>query len=334
MTTKYIIEGNISFYDELYKSLDDSDDEKDDVCQITGEPLTNTSVTMECGHKFNYLPLYKEIYNQKYIFNTYTIESLNNKNKIKFQNECKPYYIKCPYCRDIQFTILPYYQELCLNKVYGINSLDFSLPDKKLIHTSYGFNHCGKLFMNVGKPCSHNNCSSLNVACIIGTELNYCIIHWREGNKQYKQQQKEKKILEKKKIIEEKKQQKLKIAEEKKEQNIKEKVKAFELKNAERIAKGLKPLAPRKKCINKNIVDSKSLENTVIGQVNIDTYVPEQEPQEQISKINKNIPEELLCKGIISYGQNKGKQCRLKHLENQLYCFRHVPKECKYNNDK
>ena len=329
MTTNYIIEGNISFYDELYKSLDDSDDEKDNVCQISGESLTEQSVTMECGHKFNYIPLYKEIYNQKYIFNTYTIESLNNKNKQKFQIENKQYYIKCPYCRDIQFTILPYYEELGLSKVYGLNSLDFSLPNKKLIHTSYGFNHCGKFFINIGKPCSHTNCNSLNVANITGTELNYCVTHWREGNKQYKQQENQKKLEEKKqqiqKKLEEKKQQIQKKLEEKKQ----EKQQLLEVKNSERIAKGLKPLAPRNPRINKIVINNNSnnVENTVIGEVNINTYVPEE--QEQSVKINKNVSEELLCKGIISYGPNKGKQCRLKHLENKLYCFRHVPKECK-----
>jgi hypothetical protein len=320
MTTKYIIEGSISFYDELYKSLDDSDLETDNICQISGEPLSEKSVTMECGHKFNYIPLYKEIYNQKYVFNTYTLENLNNKNKLKFQKEHKQYYIKCPYCRDIQFTILPYYEDLQLAKFYGINSLDFSLPNKRLIHTGYGFNHYGKIFMNIGKPCNHNNCNSLNVANIEGTDLNYCIIHWKEGNKNFKNQQKleekQKKIEEKLKILEDKKQ---KILEEK-QKKIEEKLKKFEEKNAERIAKGLKPLVSRKKA---------NVENKIIGEVSIEEYVPEDQNKENTNKkikIKSPISEELLCKGILSSGPNKGKQCTLRHIDNQQYCFRHIPK--------
>ena len=82
--SKYTIEGNINFYDELYKSLDSSDDEikcddenkgDDEIkgdheitgnyemneCQITGLPLGDKSVTLECKHNFNYIPLYREI---------------------------------------------------------------------------------------------------------------------------------------------------------------------------------------------------------------------------------------------------------------------------------
>ena len=189
MTTNYIIEGNINFYDELYKSLDYDEDEQNEICQINGEVLCDKFVTLECGHKFNYIPLYKEIYNQKYIFNTYTIESLNKKNKDKFVNSLKQYFIRCPYCRDIQFTILPYYEELGLNKIYGINSLDFSLPNKKLLHTKYDFYYFGHLFCNTGNNCNYLNCNSLNVANIKDTDLNYCFIHWKQGNKEFKSKQ-------------------------------------------------------------------------------------------------------------------------------------------------
>ena len=35
---KYTIEGNINFYEELYKSFDDLDDTTIELCQITGTP--------------------------------------------------------------------------------------------------------------------------------------------------------------------------------------------------------------------------------------------------------------------------------------------------------
>ena len=68
--TKYKIEGNIDFYDELYKSLDIEEneqktDEDNNLCLITNEPLTDKYHEMACGHKFNYLPLFLDIKNHK-----------------------------------------------------------------------------------------------------------------------------------------------------------------------------------------------------------------------------------------------------------------------------
>ena len=56
---KYIIEGGLDFYEELYKSLDDSDqdqdnDTSDNLCQITGQPLTDRFITMEYKHTLYY----------------------------------------------------------------------------------------------------------------------------------------------------------------------------------------------------------------------------------------------------------------------------------------
>ena len=46
--SKYIIEGGINFYEELYKSLDKNDTKEDEeeLCQITGLPLIDRYVTM------------------------------------------------------------------------------------------------------------------------------------------------------------------------------------------------------------------------------------------------------------------------------------------------
>jgi len=317
MTTKYIIQGNINFYDELYKSLDDSDDEnekQDNLCQITGEPLTSRFVTMECGHKFNYKPLFKEIYNQKYNYCTYTIDSLDNKNKFKFKVSGKDYYLKCPYCREIQFTILPFYEDLVKpNKmykaVYGINSLDKTLPGTKQIpyvgHYSGPFNLFGKEFSMSGYQCSYANCYATHIAHIDNTELNYCHIHWKVGLKQYNAAEKQKLLEKKKKLIEEKKQIKQQLLQEKQE--------LLEKKNAERIAKGLKPLANKKTNTNKK-------SNEVIGEPVIGEYVPDSDI--------------VLCKGIIKSGPNKGKQCTSKHLPEDEYCCKHSEKykETKKNN--
>ncbi len=341
MTTKYIIQGNVNFYDELYKSLDDSDDEKDNICQITGEPLIDRFVTMECGHKFNYKPLFKEIYRQKYDYGTYTVENLDNKNKHKLKLSEKDYYLKCPYCREIQFTILPFYEDLVKpNKmykaVYGINSLDSTLPNTKKIpyvaHYSNSFHYFGKEFSMSGSQCDYVNCYASHTAHIDNTNLNYCHVHWKLGLKQHNavqkqkfKEQKQKLLDEKKKLLEEKKkliEQKKQVLEEKKQikkQLLQEKQKLLEKTNAERIAKGLKPLTTKKINTNKNKnIITKT--NEVIGETVIGEYVPDSDI--------------VLCKGIIKSGPNKGKQCTSKHLPEDEYCCKHSEKykESKKNN--
>ena len=60
----YKIEGNVNFYDELYKSLDEPEDGNDlNVCLITNKPLENDCISLSCNHKFNYDAIYNDIYN-------------------------------------------------------------------------------------------------------------------------------------------------------------------------------------------------------------------------------------------------------------------------------
>ena len=100
----YIIENDIDFFSELNKELttDSSDNinnllslNEDTICLITREPLTDNYITLECNHKFNYLPLYNEVSNQK--INTYLETTYLKINQIK-----------CPYCRNITNNLLPY----------------------------------------------------------------------------------------------------------------------------------------------------------------------------------------------------------------------------------
>ena len=118
MTKNYIIEGGIDFYAELYGSLynknteNQIDDTNKNVCLITDEPLEANSITLTCNHKFNYVPLYKDLVNHKKKFNT-----------MESSGALKPGEIRCPYCRHKQNFVLPYYEELCLPKVSGINEV-------------------------------------------------------------------------------------------------------------------------------------------------------------------------------------------------------------------
>ena len=89
-------------------------------------------------------------------------------------------------------------------------------------------------------------------------------------------------------------------------------------KNNEQIAKGLKPLIFRKK--------PETPENIIIGQTNIKEYIPDDNNNNNISN-KKLIEPHLLCQSITMFGKNKGKQCSIKHIENELYCFRHMVKK-------
>lgn len=197
----YNIEGNINFQDELKNLLnnDDNEDEnQENICQISGYPLTTNFVTLDCNHKFNYVPLYKELTNQRYKFKNYSINSLSLTDRKKLIESTANYFIKCPYCRNIQFTILPYYEELGLNKEYGINSLDPNLPNPLInldINTGGQMIYKGLVFKNFpGIFCNNVNifgdvCTGKYVNNIPNTQLYYCCKHYSAGNKKYKMDQ-------------------------------------------------------------------------------------------------------------------------------------------------
>lgn len=98
----------MNFYDLLYSSIsadtkednettskDGDGDDGDDICLISYDKLEPQYITLLCGHKFNYEPLFNEIYNQKHVQNY-----LETKRVAKHQ-------LKCPYCRNVQNKILP-----------------------------------------------------------------------------------------------------------------------------------------------------------------------------------------------------------------------------------
>lgn len=226
---KYITEENINFYDELFKSLDDITNETNKSCQITGLPLDNNFVTLECNHQFNYIPLYTEICKQKFNYGAYNINNLSPDDSNKINGSGLDYFIKCPYCRNIQFTILPYYDDLKLKKIYGINTLDLAYYGEKYIK-NVSFMYKGLTFQ-YGQCCREiltNNsnpilCKNTNVTKINNTDLTYCVNHYATALKEYKL------ILsiQKKNALKQKKENYAKQLEE---------------LNLDRVAKGLKPL--------------------------------------------------------------------------------------------
>jgi len=155
--TKYLTEGGINFFEELSKSVNEVSKEEVSVCLITNETLTEHFVKMECGHEFNYVPLYKEI---------------------KFQKTCKNLEIsklaineiKCPYCRKIQRGVLPFHEELksITPKIYGVNSLTLTIPLKPVAPVHEAGLVCPQLLktgINKGAPCGKHACAGAGGLC-------------------------------------------------------------------------------------------------------------------------------------------------------------------------
>tara|TARA_Y100000768_G_scaffold388785_1_gene387181 strand:+ start:3913 stop:4527 length:615 start_codon:yes stop_codon:yes gene_type:complete len=156
---KYITEGNINFFDEVNKK-DDINVIDTECCLIENKPLTENYITLNCNHKFNYVPIFNEIIKQKTVYNPNEITKLKN------------YQIKCPYCRQITNNLIPFIP--CIPSSKKINGV--TIPN------IFCFNHknCSWKFKsgkNKGKLC---NCN--------GFDSKYgplCEKHWNMKQKKY-----------------------------------------------------------------------------------------------------------------------------------------------------
>lgn len=299
---KYNIEGGIDFYEELYKSLDvDEDNNKteDDknLCLITNKPLCDKFVKMECEHKFNYIPLYLDIKNHKQKYNS--MESSSTKLNIDE--------IRCPYCRKRQQGVLPYYEELGLEKIIGVNWFDINSnnqysPFKKceyltpnptfdpsgnnIVETDdYNNGNCKFYKCNqVGFKIGHTyNGISLGVENY-GDNKNYCWTHKKIVIKQYKKA-------------------------------ISDKVK-IDAKNAKLLAKEeAKQKKKEQKEQNKNNKNKNNKENIVLGSAVILDM-----SGNIIDMSGNNVIEG--CVEILKNGVNKGTACGCKLYQDNM-CKRH-----------
>jgi len=132
MSKKYCIEGHIDFYSEINSNEYNNDNlNYDNICLITNEPLIDKFVTMECGHKFNYIPLYNDLIKQKYFTN------------IMEESGLKINEIRCPYCRTISTQLIPFYEDFCImkdvfvRKIIGINNYNLTGNIKPIYDNSY-----------------------------------------------------------------------------------------------------------------------------------------------------------------------------------------------------
>lgn len=143
----------MSFYDILLEELshNPNNSNQDDICLITKEPLQDNFITLDCGHKFNYLSLYNELLKQKTNSNYFEIVNI----KI---NETK-----CPYCRQITPKILPYIDMNGVKIVKGVTS-----PKTY----SMKLNDCEWIFLNGKKKGVQCKCSAIKTENGV-----YCKLH-------------------------------------------------------------------------------------------------------------------------------------------------------------
>lgn len=171
---KYIIEGSddaFDFYQELYKSFDDVEnlegESQENLCLITGEKLSDKHVTMLCNHKFNYIPLLNDLINYKKKYN-------------HMEAQCvKPHEIRCPYCRNRQSILLPYYEGIGIQKIQGVNFWDPALDTNS-----------AKKDSSIIGTCSWESCNWTNVYLHPGDNKTYCYYHHKKVGTKLKSQQK------------------------------------------------------------------------------------------------------------------------------------------------
>jgi hypothetical protein len=219
----YLVDGNINFYDELYKSLDvETEEEDENTCLITNTVLKENYVTLDCSHKFNYDAIFNDIYNHKKIYN------IMEKHCLKSSE------IRCPYCRNIQQKLLPFVEGF--KKVHGVNFFDenVELSNNNIYNTGnccYNYNTQNKIIdlseQNINdiiqKKCYNTYGKTFN-------DKFYCILHYNymhknliDKNKLIKKKEMEDKKLKIKQLIILAKTQKKQEKEEKKEQKIQKK---------------------------------------------------------------------------------------------------------------
>ena len=294
MPVKYIIEGDMNFYDELYKSLDDDtsnkhennimdiSDDKYNLCLITNSPLTKNFVTLDCKHKFNYMALYHDILNHKKKYN-------NMERKMLKVTE-----LRCPYCRHVQSSLLPYYENMNVKKVHGVNFFDENYAKKNQLYNEedasvYIVGVCSNI--SVSQYGHMHSCQNTQVTLLEELNKHYCKHHKYYGIKEIAKNKKNKETLELKKVMAEAKQKLIEL-------------KAVEKENA-KLAKLAIKIAKAE--------DAKTIKTNKINK---------QQNNTNIIIDSNNLNEQLVCTQILKTGANKGEKCGCKLFQDNL-CTRH-----------
>ena len=149
-TVNVTVEGGFDFWAELENDVPET---KEDICLLTQEPLTLNYITMPCGHKYNYVPICKEISAMKSPKTHYYNTGIRLNRSQTF----------CPYCRQVFNKLLP-----------KIPWTDFT-PDKHVCSSTNFIDHrvCEHIFKSgkrKGQACGKKNAFDSKFGC-------YCSQH-------------------------------------------------------------------------------------------------------------------------------------------------------------
>ncbi len=159
---KYVIENNINFFNELNNNFELNNNDIINECYITGTPLVEGFVTLQCGHTFNYDSLMNDI-------------CVNYTNAKKIMN-CG---ISCPYCRASHFTTIPYYDKSKYPKMFRINSNDINDDDYSI---DGGLPYVTGKCSDVTRECA---CTNTWITAFLDTDKHYCHRHYNYYKKKY-----------------------------------------------------------------------------------------------------------------------------------------------------
>ena len=120
----------------------DTMDTTDNICLITKEKLHPNHITLNCKHKFNYVPLYNEVVSQK-----------NKQSNVYEVTKLLSNQIKCPYCRIITNKLLPHIPYPSVKVIKNVNS-----------YVTANYNNNPEYFLYAPK-CSHATTNNAKIEC-------------------------------------------------------------------------------------------------------------------------------------------------------------------------
>ena len=136
-----------SMQQSSHSLMQEPEQSHENTCLITNDPLNAFHVTLTCGHKFNYEPLYQEVLRQK-----------GRLGMHNYYEKIGMHQIKCPYCRTFTNQLLPYIgSHPTIKRLNGVNApTSMCMP---------------------GIDCSHNNSCGATAFYEHDAKL-YCLRHY------------------------------------------------------------------------------------------------------------------------------------------------------------
>jgi hypothetical protein len=156
----------------------------DSCCLLTKEALNDIHVTLNCGHKFNYIPLYKEVVIQK------TSAGITSNG---YYNSCtlRLNEVKCPYCRSVQDKLLPFLNYDDVKRLRGVNGPESLCMKARMCEYIETNQKIKKVKKKNSKKETSDSCECNAIHVVNGAY--YCKKHYEQQQQEQQQEQQEKK---------------------------------------------------------------------------------------------------------------------------------------------